>query len=274
MASYSVETYQPGAVIFEEGTMGQVAYIVKSGEVGIYTTQGNKRVELGTANKGNCFGEMALILTGKRTATVIANSLVELYAIDKSNFDELIKGANPLLRVILNSMVKRVMESNKRSNKNVRAVNPLLALSHLLVLMGEPKADREGLATLNVAEVRRQAVPLLGINTAEVMDFLNIYSRLHLVKLNPEHNAREVTFTPGTLVKTLEDMKDFLPNNDQLASHAQLEIVGIDQIAELLSIKPDNVIDAIRRKAIPSSAVMFRKTPIMKLLQEHGKNYF
>ena len=79
-------------VIVEEGTIGDLFYLISKGRVKI-TKEGNYIREL---ESGNCFGENSLFQSNiKRTASVIAiESKVICYVLSKDDFDELLKEKN------------------------------------------------------------------------------------------------------------------------------------------------------------------------------------
>lgn len=67
-----VETYRDGECIFEEGDVGRDLYIVQSGEVKILKNVQSKKIEIATFNKGDFFGDMALLQSIPRYAGAYA----------------------------------------------------------------------------------------------------------------------------------------------------------------------------------------------------------
>ncbi|RMH65646.1 MAG: cyclic nucleotide-binding domain-containing protein [Calditrichaeota bacterium] len=64
--------YKAGEVIFRENEPGVGMYIIEQGKVNITVGRDNKLLVL--LSNGDFFGEMALILSGKRTASAIAQT--------------------------------------------------------------------------------------------------------------------------------------------------------------------------------------------------------
>ena len=85
-------TYMPNEVIFHRDQAADGMYFIVSGKVEVETLP--EPVRLG---KGEFFGELALLYTGKRTATLMAVSYVELLKLDAGDFHRLLD-ANPVLR--------------------------------------------------------------------------------------------------------------------------------------------------------------------------------
>ena len=77
-----VETLAPGEVLFEKGAPGNTMYVLKSGELQI--VDGSYAYE--TVSAGGIVGELALIDTGPRSATVRAIKQSEVIPITKSRF--------------------------------------------------------------------------------------------------------------------------------------------------------------------------------------------
>ena len=75
------------AVIFSEGTEGNYMYVVMEGEV-VISLQDKV---LATASPGEIVGEMALINSEIRSATVTAKTDCQLALIDQSSFESLIQ---------------------------------------------------------------------------------------------------------------------------------------------------------------------------------------
>ena len=68
----TVETYQDGEVIVREGDEGHDMRIVQKGEVVVTKRMGDSEVTLGVLGRGSFFGEMSLLDSLPRSATVRA----------------------------------------------------------------------------------------------------------------------------------------------------------------------------------------------------------
>lgn len=80
------ERHAAGDVIFAQGDVAEVAYVVRSGEVGI-VLDGREVERIG---EGAMFGEMAIIESEPRSATATAVTDVELAVIDRKSFRRLV----------------------------------------------------------------------------------------------------------------------------------------------------------------------------------------
>jgi CRP-like cAMP-binding protein len=76
-----------GELVIRAGDVGDRFYIVGNGELDIYADGRHK-----TAHKADYFGEIALLRTVPRTATVTAIVESELYALQRDDFLEAVTG--------------------------------------------------------------------------------------------------------------------------------------------------------------------------------------
>lgn len=108
-----VATFAPGDKIFSEGDLGTEMFIIQEGEVHIVKHIGEEHKVLTALEKGDFFGEMAVIENAPRTADAIAQTNVTLLAINGSRFDEMIR-KNPEIAIrIIRKYSRRLREANR-----------------------------------------------------------------------------------------------------------------------------------------------------------------
>src|SRR5262249_32694785 len=78
----------PGEVVVEKGEVGSEMYLICRGEVEVLDGAG--RV-LATLREGDCFGEVALLLSEPRNATVRAKTLCDLFVLEKADFSRILR---------------------------------------------------------------------------------------------------------------------------------------------------------------------------------------
>ncbi len=103
-------SYRPGEPIFRQGDRPTDFFVVRKGTLRIeeeHPDTGHTTV-LRTLTKGDSFGELALLESSPRTASVRATEDAELFAVDKSTFDRLLAGAihTPSFRLTLQTMAE------------------------------------------------------------------------------------------------------------------------------------------------------------------------
>lgn len=112
-----VQRFSDGEVIISEGIISNNAYIILSGKVRITKKVDKKTVVIGTLKEGDVFGEMGLIASTVRSATVSAIGNVAVGFIDKEKFDDLLKLLPEDLRAIINALVLRLRSTTDMLTK-------------------------------------------------------------------------------------------------------------------------------------------------------------
>jgi CRP-like cAMP-binding protein len=98
-----------GAVLFAEGDPGTHMYVLIEGEADICI--GDEVVE--NAVPPALLGEMALIDSGVRSATVVLRAASRLVPIDSRQFDFLVRESPEFARQVMKVMAKRLRISNE-----------------------------------------------------------------------------------------------------------------------------------------------------------------
>jgi len=108
----STATYSAGETIFSQGDLGTEMYIVQEGEVHIVKHIANESHLLSKLEKGDFFGEMAVLESVPRTADAVAHTEVKALIINGARFDEMLR-KNPEIAVrIIRKYSKRLREAN------------------------------------------------------------------------------------------------------------------------------------------------------------------
>jgi voltage-gated potassium channel len=81
--------YTPGDSVIEYGEIGFEMYFISRGEVDVTNEDGS--INYATLTSGQFFGEIALLLSTPRTATVRARVYCDLYVLDKDTFDNILQ---------------------------------------------------------------------------------------------------------------------------------------------------------------------------------------
>jgi CRP-like cAMP-binding protein len=108
------KVYQAGEVIVEEGNAGNGIYMITSGKVEVIKdlASGSPR-RIGVLDKGELFGEMALMDEQPRSATVRAIEETSCLGIDRSVFlAQILKDPNVAITMI-QALAQRLREADK-----------------------------------------------------------------------------------------------------------------------------------------------------------------
>ena len=79
-----------GYEIIQQGQPGDAFYLIASGRVTVWVDKGSYRAKAAELKADDYFGEMALISNEPRSATVMAEGLTELFALQKSDFERIL----------------------------------------------------------------------------------------------------------------------------------------------------------------------------------------
>lgn len=152
--------FRVGEVIFEEGDHGDCAYIIESGRVEIFVNSAAERVSLTTLGVGEIFGEMSVIDGSPRSASAVAIEPCELVMVSSEAISERIDSADPIVRLLISMLLKRMRFTN-HSAKRVQGRNSPLAPSLAIDLI-EPHAvshqTQEVLEKMRIESELKQAL--------------------------------------------------------------------------------------------------------------------
>jgi signal transduction histidine kinase len=113
--------YQPGQIIFDEGSQADRFYIVADGAVEVWKDYRLPEKDLlAVHERGHLFGEMALIDELPRSATVLAKEPTRLFYIDRDDFHRIIQNNSEIAISILKSVSDMVRSSNEYFVESLR----------------------------------------------------------------------------------------------------------------------------------------------------------
>jgi len=106
--------FRKGEIIFNEGDEGHEMYIIHSGKVRIFKKLEKREETLAVLEKGDFFGEMAILENLPRSATAEALEDCELIRVNASMLDEMMK-RNPEISIrILRNLASKLRETNEK----------------------------------------------------------------------------------------------------------------------------------------------------------------
>jgi CRP/FNR family transcriptional regulator, cyclic AMP receptor protein len=116
------QTFNPGDLIFREGSTGNCAYFIETGRIEVSKLADGAEQTIGTLGKGSLLGEMALIDDAPRMATARAIEPTTLLRVDRSRLKKKIDAADPFIGSLL-----RILTQNVRSitDRHIAAVGQL-----------------------------------------------------------------------------------------------------------------------------------------------------
>ena len=111
------QTLEAGAILIKEGDDSRTAYFLYAGQAGVYKEKDGAPRKLGQLNEGQLFGEMAYLLSEKRTASVVAETTITVLALPPAMLEELMRYSAPLSRRIIDTLCQRLERMNLAAQK-------------------------------------------------------------------------------------------------------------------------------------------------------------
>lgn len=127
VTAFEVRFVASGQALVEEGSVGKEAFIVARGELDVSKksmTPGGAPLALARLGNGALFGEMALLSSAPRTATVTACRPTVVLAGSKSALDRVAAKAPEVGRVFAEFCRRRMLDNLARTNFILKAASP------------------------------------------------------------------------------------------------------------------------------------------------------
>ena len=103
------------STIFHEGDDADAIFVVVNGKVKIVTSSSDgKEFILSVLGAGQVFGEMGLLETAPRSASVVTITEVELLTINRADFDHLLKSSPGISRKLMSILSRRLRRANSK----------------------------------------------------------------------------------------------------------------------------------------------------------------
>jgi len=103
-----------GEVLFREGERADCAYLIEEGRLEVSVERDGTPHVLAELRAGSLIGEMALIDSGTRTATVRALENTLLTRVERGHLENRLENADPLLRHMLDRLIGRYRDVVRR----------------------------------------------------------------------------------------------------------------------------------------------------------------
>jgi len=127
-----MKSYSPGAVICREGEEGDEMYIIQKGKVRVSKDFAGAPHLISVLEKGDFFGEMALVSRTRRSATVTAIDSVELLVFNREGLLNTITRNARIALTIIDKLCRRLQAAHLKIQHLVRRDARGLIALHLL----------------------------------------------------------------------------------------------------------------------------------------------
>jgi CRP/FNR family cyclic AMP-dependent transcriptional regulator len=174
--------YKPNEIIFCEYEPGYEFYFIQRGRVTIVKLINDREKTIDIMEPGDVFGEMAILETKPRSATVIAVDHVKLLKFHRDNFDALLQG-NPQLAFILILIFSKRIFDQKRRLMILLLEEPQLKVMDVLIMLAEQDPHHDFTSEITVKVTSQDVASWAGMEDAEAQKVLTHLNRVDKVEL-------------------------------------------------------------------------------------------
>ncbi len=190
-----------GDVLFNEGDVGNVMFVIQSGRVRISRRFSTGDRTLAVLGPGEFFGEMAILNAKPRTATATVLEDLRALVIDARTFESMVTGNTEIAVRLIQKLSRRLDAANTFIDillQHDPRIRVLLGLSRVADEFGQ-RTDAGVLIPVSAAELAHE----VGLPEAEVSSVLQRLAQVRVVThVSGDH--------PGWLVDNLDHLRDFV----------------------------------------------------------------
>ena len=170
----------PGTVLFQEGDKGEEMFIIQSGKVKISKRIRGVEKTLATLEKGEFFGEMAILNDKPRSASAETVEVSEMLVIDRKTFDTLLRSNVEIAIRFIKRLADRLRETNDQMEALMIKDNTSRLVSILASQVKERKKSGEFFMTID------ELAGLAGIENSQVKMIIEKLASVRIVELVDE----------------------------------------------------------------------------------------
>jgi CRP-like cAMP-binding protein len=163
----TVRSYAKDEIVFCEGEPGDELFIIQKGSVKIIKITDNNEILLAVLKTGDIFGEMALLESKPRAAGAVAYENCQLMAVNKENFQQMIK-TQPQLIARLTTLLSERIWLIYRQLANTQINDPLGRMYDMLqVHVDKKKIDIANATNYSFDFGLKELINMVGLSKGE-----------------------------------------------------------------------------------------------------------
>ena len=206
-----LRTLAAGDVLFKEGDVGNVAYVVESGMIEICRFTGEDYVTLVELEKGALFGEMALIDSQPRSAMARANGEAVVKEISKEAFLQYLKSSPNVAFNMMQQLAGHVRTANEKLSVDAFSDTGSedgegISVDQLVSIKKETASEKKITELLDefdpdIDRLRNRKIPKPVVQATIVLSaifvFLIMWSIVSVIDTTVSANGKITTSTPN-----------------------------------------------------------------------------
>jgi CRP-like cAMP-binding protein len=173
--------FAAGTVLFREGDKGEEMFILQSGKVKISKKIRGVEKTLATLEKGEFFGEMAILNDKPRSATAETIEDCDMLVIDRKTFETLLR-SNVEIAI---RFIKRIADRLREANDQMEALMIRDNTSRLVSLLAKQVKEKKGATSISIDEL----AGLAGIESSQARMILEKLANVHILTLTADEHV-------------------------------------------------------------------------------------
>jgi len=163
----NVRSYPKDGIIFCEGEPGDELFIIQKGSVKIVKITDDNEILLAVLKSGDIFGEMALLESKPRAATIIAYEDSQLMAVNRENFQQMISSQPQLIARLTTLLAERIWLIYKQL-ANTQIDDPLGRMYDMLqIQIDKKKIDVNSITNFSFDFGIKELSNMVGLSPAD-----------------------------------------------------------------------------------------------------------
>lgn len=143
---------EKGEVIVRQGALADSFFVIASGQVKVYMSEGEREVILKTLSAGDFFGEIPMFDQEPRSASVAAMERCHLQTLSYKAFQRAMEGSADIAKRVLETLAKRLRDADRKistlalmniSSRVSRTLLELAIVSNGRMVVGEPFTQKD-----------------------------------------------------------------------------------------------------------------------------------
>jgi CRP-like cAMP-binding protein len=173
--------FPAGTVLFREGDRGEEMFILQSGKVKISKKIRGVEKTLATLEKGEFFGEMAILNDKPRSASAETIEDCDMLVIDRKTFETLLR-SNVEIAI---RFIKRLADRLRETNDQMEALMIRDNTSRLVSLLAKQVKEKKGAVSISIDEL----AGLAGIEGSQAKLILEKLASVRILTLGADEHV-------------------------------------------------------------------------------------
>ena len=173
--------FSTGTVLFREGDRGEEMFILQSGKVKISKKIRGVEKTLATLEKGEFFGEMAILNDKPRSASAETVEDSDMLVIDRKTFETLLR-SNVEIAI---RFIKRLADRLRETNDQMEALMIRDNTSRLVSLLAKQVKEKKGAVSISIDEL----AGLAGIEGSQAKMILEKLASVRILTLGADEHV-------------------------------------------------------------------------------------